>query len=224
MPDFAPAANETAALPEDAPHGGQLVARALRSAGVDTLFALCGRPHPPAPRRVPRGGAAGDRPSPRRLRGPRRRGLRPRHRSRRRGCGDRGRRASRTPSPPSPTRGSGACPLVLCGGHAPLAQAGRGAVQDAPQLAIAATVAKRTLSVYDTAKLPRFTAEAVYRARAGRPGPVYLELPQDVLAGRAAWPAADDSLRLPGGDPDPGGARRRISRPPSLPSSAPSAR
>src|SRR4030095_13796644 len=42
MPDFAPSAAAAASPPESAPHGGQLLRRALRGAGVDTLFTLCG--------------------------------------------------------------------------------------------------------------------------------------------------------------------------------------
>jgi acetolactate synthase-1/2/3 large subunit len=103
-------------------------------------------------------------------------------------------------------------PLVLFAGHAPLSQTGRGAVQDAPQLAMAEIVAKRVLSCVETAKIPRVTAEAVYRSRAGRPGPVYLEIPQDVLSSRAPPPEPAVAFGYPKELPTPAGAPEDLER------------
>ena len=80
-------------------------------------------------------------------------------------------------------------PMVLLGGRSGLRMAGQGAVADLDQRAIAAPGVKWAATCYATARIPRYFAEALYRARAGRPGAVYLEVPQDVLAAEIAAPA-----------------------------------
>lgn len=76
-------------------------------------------------------------------------------------------------------------PVIMLGGRSGLGVAGQGAVADLDQRAIAAPGVKWAATCYQTARIPRYVAEAFYRARAGRPGAVYLEVPQDVLAGAA---------------------------------------
>src|SRR5262249_29973388 len=73
-------------------------------------------------------------------------------------------------------------PMVLLGGRSGLRMAGQGAVADLAQRAIASPGVKWAATCYETARIPRYFAEALFRARAGRPGSVYLEVPQDVLA------------------------------------------
>jgi len=80
-------------------------------------------------------------------------------------------------------------PMVLLGGRSGLRVAGQGAVADLDQRAIATPGVKWAATCYETARIPRYVAEAVYRARAGRPGAVYLEVPQDALAAEAPAPA-----------------------------------
>ena len=205
MPDFAPQTETATPVPADAPHGGHHVARALRAAGVDTIFTLCGGHILPLLDACPEAGI---------------RVIDHRHEGSAALAAEgyalatgRVGVAAVTAGARLHERGHGArrrrpwsVPLVLCGGHAPIAQANRAAVQDAPQLAIAGAVAKKVLCVYETAKLGRSTAEALYRARAGRPGPVYLELPQDVLAARAAWPEPAIAYGYPAEVPTPAGA------------------
>src|SRR5207245_11337193 len=58
-----------------------------------------------------------------------------------------------------------------------------------------------------TARLPEYLAMAFRKARTGRPGPVYLDLPSDVLqnAGeeeRVRWPESYYTQARPLGDPD----------------------
>lgn len=79
-------------------------------------------------------------------------------------------------------------PMVLLGGRSGLRVAGQGAVADLDQRAIATPGVKWAATCYETARIPRYVAEAVYRARAGRPGAVYLEVPQDALAAEAPVP------------------------------------
>ena len=79
-------------------------------------------------------------------------------------------------------------PMVLLGGRSGLRVAGQGAVADLDQRAIATPGVKWAATCYETARIPRYVAEALYRARAGRPGAVYLEVPQDALAASAPPP------------------------------------
>jgi acetolactate synthase I/II/III large subunit len=81
-------------------------------------------------------------------------------------------------------------PMVLLGGRSGLGVAGQGAVADLDQRAIATPGVKWAATCYEPARIPRYVAEAVYRARAGRPGAVYLEVPQDALAADATPPGA----------------------------------
>jgi acetolactate synthase-1/2/3 large subunit len=80
-------------------------------------------------------------------------------------------------------------PMVLLGGRSGLRVAGQGAVADLDQRAIATPGVKWAATCYEPGRIPRYVAEAVYRAKAGRPGAVYLEVPQDALAAGATAPA-----------------------------------
>ncbi len=57
---------------------------------------------------------------------------------------------------------------------------------DIDQRAIAAPSAKWAASCREVGLIPRYTAEALYRARSGCPGPVYLDVPWDVMDSVAA--------------------------------------
>ena len=93
--------------------------------------------------------------------------------------------------------GVGNVPTVLLGGRSGLRMAGRGAVSDLDQIAIAAPGVKWAAVCYEADRLPRYVAEALYRARAGRPGAVYLELPADVLAARGVPPSGPEGFPSP---------------------------
>jgi acetolactate synthase-1/2/3 large subunit len=72
-------------------------------------------------------------------------------------------------------------PMVLLSGHAPLSELGRGAFQEMAQDEIAAPVTKASWTAHDPAALAADVARALRIARSGRPGPVHLSLPFDVL-------------------------------------------
>jgi thiamine pyrophosphate-dependent acetolactate synthase large subunit-like protein len=72
-------------------------------------------------------------------------------------------------------------PLVLIGGAAPTALQGRGALQDIDQRALVAPHVKGCLRVRRVADLGRAVADAFALARAGVPGPVFVECPVDLL-------------------------------------------
>src|SRR5499425_3446432 len=72
-------------------------------------------------------------------------------------------------------------PLVLLSGHAPAGQAGRGAFQEIDQAGAAAPVTKASWVTKDAARLGEDIALALELARSGRPGPVHVSLPGDLL-------------------------------------------
>lgn len=93
------------------------------------------------------------------------------------------------------TAEAGESPLVLLSGHAGLSELGRGAFQETDQVAMAAPACKAAWLARDTAALAHDIARAIRTARSGRPGPVHVSLPFDVLEKRveetaALWPDA----------------------------------
>ncbi len=72
-------------------------------------------------------------------------------------------------------------PLVLLGGATAGILKGRGALQDIDQLALMRPLTKWCTSVQRVRDIPRLLTLAFRRARAGVPGPVFLELPVDLL-------------------------------------------
>jgi acetolactate synthase-1/2/3 large subunit len=77
-------------------------------------------------------------------------------------------------------------PLLLVVGLAPRAVAGRGAFQELEVEPFFGQMAKWAARVDDPARLPELVARAFQVATSGRPGPVVLGVPEDVLAARAA--------------------------------------
>jgi acetolactate synthase-1/2/3 large subunit len=72
-------------------------------------------------------------------------------------------------------------PVVLLSGHAPARQAGRGAFQEMDQAGAATPVTKASWVAKDAARLGEDIALALELARTGRPGPVHVSLPGDLL-------------------------------------------
>ena len=72
-------------------------------------------------------------------------------------------------------------PMVLLSGHAPLNQLGRGAFQEIAQADMAAPLTKLSFTASSAEGLGGDIARAIRVARSGRPGPVHLSLPFDVL-------------------------------------------
>ncbi len=75
-------------------------------------------------------------------------------------------------------------PVLLISGHAPHDEQGRGAFQEMKQAEMAAPVTKASWTCAATADIGADIARAVRIARSGRPGPVHLSLPTDVLESR----------------------------------------
>jgi acetolactate synthase I/II/III large subunit len=86
-------------------------------------------------------------------------------------------------------------PMVLLSGHAATDELGRGGFQEIAQADLARPVAKASWMSTSAASLGDDVAEAYRIARSGRPGPVHVSLPSDLLdadveISRAVIPAA----------------------------------
>ena len=98
-------------------------------------------------------------------------------------------------------------PIVCITGQVPRPAIGRDAFQETDITGITLPVTKHNYLVMDVRDIASVIKEAFYIARTGRPGPVLIDVPKDVLAGEKIefeWP---ESIDLPGytppGEPDP---------------------
>ncbi len=72
-------------------------------------------------------------------------------------------------------------PVLAITGQVPTEAIGRDAFQEADITGITLPVTKHNYLVRDARELPRVLSEAIYVAATGRPGPVLVDLPKDVL-------------------------------------------
>ena len=88
-------------------------------------------------------------------------------------------------------------PVVAITGQVPSASIGTDAFQEADICGITLPITKHNFLVKDPAEIPRTIQEAFHIALTGRPGPVLVGVPKDVLQAetRFSWPPAMD---LPG--------------------------
>jgi acetolactate synthase-1/2/3 large subunit len=72
-------------------------------------------------------------------------------------------------------------PVLLIGGAAPLGLRGLGALQEMEQVALLRPITKGAWSVAETRQIPEVLTTAIRVALSGRPGPVFVEIPVDLL-------------------------------------------
>ena len=72
-------------------------------------------------------------------------------------------------------------PMVLIGGAAPLGLRGLGALQEMEQVALLRPITKGSFTVAETRQIPEVLTTAIRTALSGRPGPVFVEVPVDLL-------------------------------------------
>jgi acetolactate synthase-1/2/3 large subunit len=117
------------------------------------------------------------------------------------------------------TAAQDSAPLLLLVGQVGRGERGREAFQELDVPAVFGPMAKWAAEAGDPARLPELLARAVQVAVSGRPGPVVLALPEDVLAGRTEAADARPARPVaPGADPADlaslhqllGGARRPL--------------
>lgn len=81
-----------------------------------------------------------------------------------------------------------ATPMVVFVGQIARAHRDRGAFQEVDYRAFIGPLAKWSCEVDQTERLPEYLARAFHVARTGRPGPVVVALPEDMLSGTADVP------------------------------------
>ena len=86
-----------------------------------------------------------------------------------------------TPSVGVHTADQDSTPLILFVGQVPRGHAGREAFQELDYPAVFGSIAKWAAQIDDASRIPEHVARAFSVATAGRPGPVVLALPEDVL-------------------------------------------
>ncbi|MDH4144477.1 MAG: acetolactate synthase large subunit [Acidimicrobiia bacterium] len=100
-------------------------------------------------------------------------------------------------------------PMVVITGQVPSSAIGTDAFQECDTVGITRSVTKHNELVTDPAEIPRAIRDAFYIARSGRPGPVLVDIPKDIVdpvnpasAMEWYWPSdADVAAGLPGYSP-----------------------
>jgi acetolactate synthase I/II/III large subunit len=92
-------------------------------------------------------------------------------------------------------------PLVAITANVPNSMIGTDAFQEADITGITIPITKQNYFVRSGKDLPRVIREAFHLARTGRPGPVHVDVPKDVLLNEIEWPAQPPTVDLPGYQP-----------------------
>ncbi len=160
--------------------GGYLVAKALRNEGVECIFTLCGgHIQPIYPGCAEMGIKVVD----------------VRHEQAATHAADGWARVTRKPGVAVVTAGPGltnsvtgianamraGSPILVIGGQAPLFQFDRGSLQEMNHVELLRPITKWAKRVHQTSRIPEYIGDAFREATAGRPGPVFLEIPLDIL-------------------------------------------
>ena len=184
--------------------GGELLAQALRSQGVDTMFYVMGGPMLETEATCIKLGI---------------RAIDTRHEQAAALSAHAWGRVTRKPGVAIGCSGPGAtnlltgvanaftdaAPLVAIGGSSPRIYLGMEAFQEIDQVAVFKPVTKWADRIYDARRIPEIVATAFRQATSGRPGPVYLDLPGDVLGEKVdeekvVFPPAWKTMPRPRGD------------------------
>jgi acetolactate synthase-1/2/3 large subunit len=99
---------------------------------------------------------------------------------------------------------SACSPLFVIGGRAPMARWGMGSLQEMDHVEVVRSLAKQALTLGSAEDAYASTAECVRAALSRRTGPVFMDVPIDVFFGAADLPEATEHLTPdPGSPPDP---------------------
>lgn len=188
-------------------HGGDLVARSLAAQGVSTIYTLCGGHVAPIYEGCLNNGITV---------------IDFRHEQAAAHAADAHARLTRNVGVALVTAGPGVTdavtgvanayqarsPMILLGGAAPLKTRGMGALQEMPQTEMFQTFTKASFTVEDSADIPAKLASAFESALCGRPGPVFVELPFDVLFSAGDAPDPLPAVRVEPIAPEVGAVQR----------------
>lgn len=104
-------------------------------------------------------------------------------------------------------------PVICLTGQVPTHLIGNDAFQEADTTGITRPATKHNYLVKDINKLAGVVHEAFYVAKAGRPGPVVIDLPKDILIGKGAYTEAPQTPHRsyrPQTEPDPAAIRQAV--------------
>jgi len=102
-------------------------------------------------------------------------------------------------------------PIVVFSGQVPLRLIGNDAFQEADIVGITRPITKHNYLVRDVRELTKTIKEAFYIATTGRPGPVLVDLPKDIMAQKMQFEYPED-VDLPSYKPVVEGHMKQISR------------
>jgi thiamine pyrophosphate-dependent acetolactate synthase large subunit-like protein len=187
--------------------GGELVARALAAQGVSAIYTLCGGHVMPIYDGCVNNGIAV---------------IDTRHEQAAAHAADAHARLTRNVGVAVVTAGPGVTdavtgianayearsPVLLLGGAAPLRTKGMGALQEMPQTGMFKDITKASFTITETERIPEQMAEAFKIALSGRPGPVFIELPFDVLFNAVEPPPISPRVMIEPTPPEVGDVAR----------------
>ena len=78
-------------------------------------------------------------------------------------------------------------PMLVIGGQGPFANRGKGSLQEMDHVALMKPITKWADACYETERIPEYIELALRHAISGIPGPSFLELPMDILMSEARW-------------------------------------
>jgi acetolactate synthase I/II/III large subunit len=96
-------------------------------------------------------------------------------------------------------------PVLMLSGREPLREFGMGSLQSMDHVTLLSSITKWAQTCYQTQALASYVSTALRYATAGRPGPVFLDVPLDVqvdMARDAEVPTSYRTMARPLGDPD----------------------
>ena len=94
-------------------------------------------------------------------------------------------------------------PMILFVGQVGTDMRGREAFQELDYRAVFGPMAKWAVEIDDAARLPEILSRAWTTALSGRPGPVVVALPEDMLSGPCGAPALEGPIHMHGAAPAP---------------------
>jgi len=100
-------------------------------------------------------------------------------------------------------------PIVAITGQVPTPVVGNDAFQEADITGITMPITKHNFLVKDPALIAETVREAFHIASTGRPGPVLIDLPKDVLLAETTW-SWPERINLPGYKPTTKGNQRQV--------------
>ncbi len=88
-------------------------------------------------------------------------------------------------------------PMILIGGASPVYQNGMGGFQEERQVELAAPYCKYAHGIEHVPRIPYYVNQAIRHSLYGRPGPVYLDFPDDIIRGECEEDEVLEVARVP---------------------------